>query len=299
MNTAWKHIRRTPYQALAAIFIMTLTFFVGTLIAVIAHASTSLLHYYETRPQIIAYLKNSANSEQVNSLKENLQNDSRIENVKYVSKEKALEIYKEATASNPKLSEFVSPKVFPASFEFSIKGLNFTKEIISQLQTQEIIEEVAFTANLGDAKNLNQVVERLNRISNYVKIGGGSVVGFLLISSLLVLLVIISMRISARREEIEILQLLGATPGFIQTPFVLEGMFYSLVGGALGWLLALLLTLYMSPSIVSFFQPVPFLPSSLPQLLKLFGVVLGGELVLCLLLGTTGSFIAIKRYLKI
>lgn len=299
MQTAWKHIRRTPYQALAAVSIMTITFFVATILVGLAYGLSSLLGYYETRPQVIAYLKNDATVDQVSLLQRKLESDSRVENVKYVSKEKALSIYKEATAGNPLLSAFVSPKVFPASLEFSLANLTFAQEVIEQIKKEAAVEEVAFTASLGGSKDLNQVVQRLNRISTYIRVGGGAMFLFLLVSSLLVLLVIISMRISARREEIEILQLLGATGAFIKIPFILEGMFYSIVGALAGWLLAFLLTLYLLPTFAAFFQNVPFLPTDVFALLGLFGAILAGQLSIAAILGASGSFVAIQRYLKI
>lgn len=299
MKTAWKHIRRSPYQALTAVSIMTLTFFVATMLVVLGYATTSLLKYFETRPQLIAYLKKDASSEETAALQTKLASDVRVEGVKIVSKEEALEIYREATANNPLLAEFVSPKVFPASVEFSVKDLSFVQQLVEEVGQDPTVEEIAFTASLGDSQNLSQVIERLVRFSNYIRVGGGAFVGFLIATSLLVLLVIISMRISARREEIEILQLIGATPGFIRTPFLIEGMLYGVVGAFTGWLLALLLTLYISPSLINFFKDIPFLPTDIMALLGLFGVVIAGEVVLAALLGTVGSLFAIKRYLKI
>jgi cell division transport system permease protein len=299
MKTAWKHIRRSPYQALTAIFSMTLTFFVATILVVLSFSFSSLIHYYETRPQIIAYLKNNAEEDKVSSLARMLKEDPKVKDVQYVSREKAMAIYKEATAGNPLLTEFVSPSVFPASLEFSVTDISYAKELIEKLKAQPIVDEVAFTATLGDTQNINDVVSRLTNIVDYLRLGGGIIVGFLLLSSLLVLLVIVGMRISSRRDEIEILQLLGATPGFIRTPFLLEAIFYCVVGAFLGWLIALILTLYLSPYLVSFFQNVPFLPSNLIGLLSLFGMILAIEILVAILLGTLGSFLAIKRYLKI
>ena len=299
INTSWKHIRRSPYQALTAVLIMTITFFVATILVVLAYASSSVLKYYETRPQVIAYLKKDVPTEDISAFQNKLEADTRIEDVRFVSKEQALQIYKDATANNPLLSEFVSPKVFPASIEFSVKDLNFAQPLIGELENEGVVEEVAFTASLGSNQNLSQVVERLTSISQYIRVGGGIILTFLLLSSLLVLLVITGMRIASRREEIEILQLIGATPTFIRGPFLLEGMFYGLMGATVGWLFAFLLTLYLSPSLVSFFQGIPFLPKDMLGILQLFGIILGGQIILASALGTLGSFIALKRYLKI
>lgn len=299
INTAAKHIRRAPYQALTAVLIMTLTFFVATLLIVLAYSTSTLLKHYETSPQVIAYLKSNATTEQITTLQRSLESDTRVKKVSFVTREQAMEIYKQATAGNPLLSQYISPNVFPASLEFSIKNLNFAQGLIDEVTKELAIDEVAFTASLGSSQNLPKVVERLTRISNYIRIGGAASLSFLLLSSLLVLLVIIGMRISSRRDEIEILQLIGATPGFIRWPFILEGLFYSTAGALLGWILGFLAVLYASPALSSFFADIPFLPTDVPALLALLGIILGGELLLAIFLGAIGSLVAMKRYLKI
>lgn len=299
LRTAFKHIRRSPYQAISASLIMTITFFVATVLAIIAFASHSLLNYFETRPQVIAFLNNEASAEQVSGLQSKLGTDVRVKDVRYVSKEQALEIYREATSDKPLLSELVSPKVFPASIEFSVSDLNFADELVKELQSNEIVKEVAFTASLGSAKDIGNVVANLRRITDYIRIGGLVILSFLLVSSLMILLVILGMRISIRRDEIQILQLIGATSSFIRAPFIFEGLIYSIIGTVVGWGLASILLLYLAPTLSAFFVNIPVLPSELLQLLTLFGAILGVELLLGILLGTAGSLIAIRRYLKV
>lgn len=299
IKTARKQIRRAPYQALAAVLIMTLTFFVATVLGILAYTSQATLKYFETRPQIIAFLKNEAQPEQVAALQKEIGADPRVKNVKYVSKEEALEIYRNATSDKPVLSELVSPKVFPASLEFSVTDLAHAESVVKEVEGKEIVNQVAYTASLGSSKNIGEVVNNLRSVTNYIRIGGLILLCFLLTSSLLILLVILGMRVSSRREEIEILQLIGATPGFIRAPFIFEGIFYALSGAAVGWLLATLLVLYLMPSVAGFFADIEVLPATTGGLATLFGALLGTELILGLLLGATGSFVALRRYLKI
>lgn len=299
IKTARKNIRRGPYQALAAVLIMTLTFFVATVLSILAFASHSTLKHFETRPQIIAYLKNEATPEQVSLMQRDLDSDPRIKDVKYVSREEALEFYRSATSDKPVLSELVSPKVFPASLEFSVTDLAHAENVVKEVEVKSIVNQVAYTASLGSSKNIGEVVSNLRNITNYIRIGGLILLLFLLTSSLLILLVILGMRISSRRDEIEILQLIGATPGFIRAPFVFEGIFYSIAGAFAGWISATIAILYLMPSIVDFFRDIPILPQTTNGIVMLFGAILGTELILGLLLGATGSFVALRRYLKI
>ena len=295
VKTALDYIKRSPFQALAALFVLTLTFFVGTMLAVLVYSSANLLKYFETRPQIIAFLKDEITPEQVSALQNRLTGDVRVKDVRYVSKEEALEIYKQATSDNPLLSELVSPTIFPASLEFSVMDLSFAQEVINEVKKEGIVDSVGFTASLGGEKTLEDVVGRLRTLTLYLRIGGGVFVGVLAGTSLLVILVITGMRITTRRGEIEILDLIGATPAFIRSPIILEALIYSAVGAFVGWLLAFLIWLYATPSLISYFGDIPILPKGTLNLFGLFAIILVGELLLGVGLALSGSYLAVSR----
>ncbi len=297
-KTAVDAIKRSPFQAISAIFVLTLTFFVATTVSILVYASNKSLSYFETRPQIISFLKNEANSEAVTALQNKLESDIRIKDVKYVPKEGALEIYKKATEDNPLLAELVSPSIFPASLEFSVTDLKLAEEVINDIKSEAVVEQVGFTANIGGEKSLGDVVSRLKTISYYLRIGGIVFVGALAITSFLVLLVIISMRMTSRKGEVEILSLIGATPKFIRSPIILEGVIYSLVGVVSGWTVSLIFWLYVSPSLLSYFGAIPVLPKEPLSFFLLFASILGVEIFIGLAIAITGSLIAVKRSLK-
>ena len=298
LKTALGYIRRSPFQALAATFVLTLTFFVATIVSVLGYSSSQLLTYFETRPQVIAFLKDSATTDEIAALQHQLEADSRVREVKYVSKEEALSIYKNATSDNPLLGQLVSPSIFPASLEFSVKDLSFAQAIIDQVKGESIVDSVGFTAALGGESSLNDVVTRLRTVTTYVRVGGGIFVGMLALTSFVVLLIIIGMRMAVRREEVEILDLIGATPGFIRSPIVIEALFYALFGALLGWLVAFIGVLYLSPSIVGYFGEIPILPRDTLELMGLFGIILGIELVSGFVLAMVGSLFAVSRVKK-
>lgn len=295
LKTASQNIRRSPFQAASAVFVLAITFFVVTFLAVLTYSSNQLIKYFETRPQVIAFLRQDAKSEEIAGLKVKLEADDRIDSVNYVSKEKALEIYKDATADNPLLSELVSPSILPASIEFSLVDLSFTQPLIDEVATEQIVEQVKSTASLGDEESLNDVLARLKNLTKYIRIGGSSFALILAGTSFLILVVIIGMRMTTRRGEIEILDLIGATPGFIRSPIVLEAVIYAVCGVFIGWLLALLLVLYSTPSLIGYFGEVPILPRDTMKLFWLFGSILGIELFVGLILAVSGSILAVSR----
>ena len=172
IKTAWDSIRRSPYQALAAILVLAITFFVSSILVVRVYFWNKLLNYFETRPQVIAFIKDEVEEEKILALKTKLEGDGRLKEIKYVTKEDALEIYKKATSDNPLLSELVSPDIFPASIEFSLNDLEYTQAVVSEIELEVIVDDVGFTANLGSGTELGAVVERLRAVTNYVRLEG-------------------------------------------------------------------------------------------------------------------------------
>lgn len=294
-KSALNSIKRSPFQALAAVFVLTITFFVGTVLATLIYSSSKLISYFETRPQVIAFLKSDATVQTISALEHKLAGDLRVKEVRYVSKEEALSIYKKVTSENPLLGELVSPSIFPASLEFSLVDLTHAGEVISEVKEEAIVDSVGFTASLGGEKTLQDVVEKLRSITYHVKIGGIVFVGLLIGTSFLVLVVTLGLRIATRKEEIEILDLIGAKPAFIRNPIIIESIFYSLIGVFLGWILVFIIVLYITPWIISYFGQIPILPKEPLGLFELFGFIFAIEAFIGVLLALIGSFMAFSR----
>ena len=299
IKTAWDYIRRSPFQALAASFVLTLTFFVTTLVSVLVYSTSQLITYFETRPQVIAFIKSDTTETKIADLQHTLAADTHIKNVKYVSKEEALSIYKKATSDNPLLGQLVSPSIFPASLEFSVTDLSFAQSLIDKVKVEAIVDSVGFTAALGGESSLNDVVARLKTVTTYIRIGGIVFVALLSVTSLVVLLIITSMRVVGRREEVDILNLIGATKGFIRSPIIIEAFIYTLFGVILGWAVAFIGILYLSPTVVAYFGEIPILPRDALGIFELFGIIFAIEIIVGSILALTGSLVAISRVKKV
>lgn len=284
-KVSWQHIRRSPYQALAAILVMSLTFTIAAVFILLATGSQAILNWFETRPQVTAFFKEGTKMEQVEDLKARLQASGKVSQIKYVSKEEALAIYREQNKEDPLLLEMVTANILPASLEVSATKLSDLSEVASILKSEPQVEEVIFQED---------VISSLSAWTSALrKIGAGLTIALALIS-LLVILVIIGMKVALRKEEIEILKLIGATPWYIRAPFVLEGIFYGLVGATISWIITYILLLYSTPLLVSFLSGIPILPvSPIFMLVLLSGLIFGGTMI-----GVLGSILATRRYLK-
>jgi len=284
-HTAFAHLRRSPYQALAAVMIMSLTFFVATIFALLTAGSLEILHYFETRPQVSAFLADDLKAGEIENLKSKVKALENVRQVKYISKEEALAIYREQNKNDPLLLEMVTANILPASLEISTTDLSSLKVVAEALKGQKGVEEVVFQ---------EEVVNTLSALLATLRKIGVVVLSFLGLVSLLIILVIIGMKIALRQEEIGILGLVGATRTYISMPFILEGVIYGVSGAFLGWLGGYSLLLYASPSLASFMVGIPVFP---PTFLFMLGV-LGMEVLVGIFLGALGSLAAVRRYLK-
>ena len=283
MGTTLKHMRRSPYQSIAAGILTTITFFVVSVFALVVMGAHGMLTYFESRPQVTAFFKDSATAADVAALKTSVSALGTVESMNYISKDQALQIYKDQNKDNPLLLEMVTADILPASLEVSAKNATDLEGIAAVMQKDTSVEEVVFQKD---------VVDTLTKWVNGVRIAGVVLSGLLLFASLVTIIVILGLKFTARRAEIKTLSLLGATSWYIRGPFVLDGIAYGLIGAGMGWGAAYIALLYATPPLATFLQGIPLLPVPL----WIMGALLGGELVLGMLLGGFASMIATRRY---
>lgn len=285
LSTALNHVRRSPYQAIAAIGISTLTFFIATIFSAVALGSSVILQYFETRPQVTAFFENNAPEQRINEVKSKLENSGLAAAIRYVSQDEALNIYREQNKDDPLLLEMVTASILPASLEIEAKDPASLADIATLLDSEAQVEEVLFQED---------IVEALTTWTRSIRAIGLFMVGTFALLALVVILVIISMKISMKKDEIEILNLIGATRGYIRAPFLLEGIIYGAVGAFMGWIMTFICLLYSTPFLVTFLAGLPVLPIPV----WFYASLLAGSLAAGLILGSLASLIAVKRFLK-
>lgn len=284
-RTTWNHVRRSPYQALAAIMIMTLTFLAISVFSMVTIGSSRVIEYFESKPQVTAFFKNDASDQEIKSLAGSMEQSEKVGGVKFVSKEEALKIYRQQNKSDPLLLDLVTADILPASLEVSANRIEDLSPIATSLKSSPIVSEVIFQKD---------VVQTLTSWTTAIRRIGVGVIIVLSVVSVFIMATIIGFKISQKREEIEIMRLLSATNWYIRWPFLLEGILYGVIGAFFGWLISSVGLLYATPYLQSFLGPIPLLPVPLVFLLGL----LGAELIVAIVLGSLSSFLAVLRYLK-
>lgn len=281
-----RNIRRSPYQAIAASMVMFLAFFVLLTFTLLTFGSQLILRYYESKPQAIAFFKDGTTDADIKAIQNALTEEGRVTATKYVSKDEALQIYRQRNKNDPTLLELVTANILPASLEVSTENPKDLKPIAEILKREPVVEEVIVPED---------VVESLTAATRIIRWTGGGVVLFLVVFASLVVLMVIGFKIRLRRDEIETMKLLGASRSFIRAPFILEGIFYGLVGAASAWVLVYATLWYFTPYLQGYLGEVSLLPVNPLLMLEL----LGSALVLAIIVGGLGSISAVRRYLRL
>ncbi len=285
-KTATKRIRRNPYNALAAILVMFLTFFVGGIFILVSLASNVIIQYYETRPQVTAFLKDDTTTAQIEDLKTNVNKIPSVSKVRYISKEEALNIYKERNKNEPALLEFVTADILPASIEVSGKNIQDFEKIANTLKEEPQVSKVVY---------YQDIINSLIKITSTVRIVGIAIVAFLLLTSITVTLIVIGLNISLHKEEIEIMKLVGATKSYVRIPFIIEGITYGFISAILAVAAIAISYPFIAPTIEKAFSPIPLFPTG-PFV---FIYLLLAEMFIGFLIGSLGAWVATRRYLEV
>ena len=272
---------------MAAVAIMSVTLFVACAFFVIAAGSQAVLHYFEGRPQLNAYFKSDVipTPQQVESIKSKLIATGLTEKIRYISKEDAFDIYKNLNKQDPLLLEAVTPGMLPASIETSAKNPADLKSIAETLRLEPGIDDVRFEED---------VVINLTRWTNSLRTIGVVFVGTHVFITFLVILLIVGLKVANRKDEISVMQLMGASMGYIAAPFVWEGITYGIIGAVIAWGTVYLIILYSMGFLLTLLAGIPILP---PPIVFMFQV-LGGTTLLGMIIGAIGGWLAVIRFLK-
>ena len=285
LKTTWKNIRRSPYQAFAAILIMALTFLVVSFFTFLLVGSSKVVNYFESKPTLTAFFRNEAKQEDINLLEDNIKKTGKVAAVKFVSKKEALKIYRQQNKNDPLLLDLVTEDILPASLEISAIKIEDLSVIHDALKSSSIVSEIIYQKDV-----VSTLVSWTNAIR---KIGIGLIIVLALVS-IFIMVTITGIKISQKKEDIEIMRLIGAGGWYVRWPFIFEGIFYGVVGAVLGFGIAASVIWYAVPFLSSFLKGIPIFPVSPIFLLE----VLGAQLIIAIVLGAFSSFLAVLRYLK-
>jgi len=289
--------RRNGWLTFVSIFAMTQALFIGGLFVVLGTFVNQTIETVNAKIDLALYLEPAATQEEIAGLQNELENEDSVISVEYISKDDALERYLSQNKNSERLRQIISAEdnPLPASFEVKMDDPAHIDALVSSLENgayRGIIAKTSFTDN-------EEVIKRLIAISRFVSRFSLILVVLFLLVSVLIIYNTIRVAIFARKSEIEIMKLVGATDWYVRTPFVIEGLIYGFFGALIAFGLLLTGYLILVPTTSSYLGLD--VTGRLHQLFnpsfafKLFF----GEIVIGLLVGMASSFLAAKKYLDI
>ena len=291
-----QHFKRSWGTVIGAVVTIFLSLFIIGLFLLGSAMLENMVGTVEDRVTIQAFLSDDADFDAVTALQRKIQGWDNIESVTYKSKDEALEEYKN-TMSNRNAADAVAAldgeNPIPASLVLKLTD----PQLVSDTANKLIRDSDFISVSDGDPASAVQygreTVEKLFSFTNYLRIGALVLVGLLTFVAFVFINNTIRLAITARRREISIMRLVGASNGFIRGPFLLEGTLEAIVGALLAIIALFFGVREMVERLSSSLQFLTFDIS--PQvMLYTFGILLGIGVVI----GLFGSAIAMRRYLK-
>lgn len=300
IKTGAQNLVRNLTLAIAAIAVMVITLTI-ILFSVIANQTFSnTIRQITDKIDISVYLKDevAANDQQRSQLIDELRGFQNVRDVKFISKDDALESYKEANKKNPELLSAISQtdNPLPASLQIKPVDPNKIEEIKTFLEKPEVrklqSEETSYS---GDRK---EAIDKISQATAFMQRAG--IVGIVIftIVSIMIIFNTIRMAIFNRRDELQIMRLLGASTWFIRGPFVVETVMYGIIAAMISVVICNALFVVSSAAFEASSLGVLDINFASTFFRENYWLILTVQLAIGILIGAASSAIATRRYLK-
>ena len=303
LREAGHHFRRNWTTVLGAIVTIFLSLFIIGLFVLGSVMISSVVGGVEDSVTIQAYLSDDASDSAVESLQSKIEGWDNVESVTYKSKDEALEDYR-TSMSNRNASDAVAAldgeNPLPASLVITLTDPQEVAATAERIMDDSSFLQIRDTADDPESSPADDVVygqgtvDRLFEVTNYIRLGAVALVIMLTFVAFVFINNTIRLAITARRREIAIMRLVGASNSFIRGPFVTEGVLESLIAALLA-IAALAGGLHVLMPMLR--QNLSFLAFDVPT--EVLYATFGGLLLIGILIGLFGSAIAMRRYLKV
>jgi cell division transport system permease protein len=287
LREALRGLRRSSAPALAALLTVLLTALVLGVFIPIVQATTGTANEVRSRVVVDVYVAESATQREISELKSAITATTNVKSVDFISKGEALQKAKE---KNPRAfregAELLGSNPLPASFRVTPEDPDKLGVIVGRL-------EAANLAAIDEVRNREEDTKEILSATGLVKALTAGLAILLVFASIALIANTIRLSVFARRREVEVMKLVGATNWFIRWPFVIEGVVVGFFGGVLA---VLLLTIAKE----TFIDPLSerFALLAAPETID-FPLLVTVLMLACVAVSALGSGITLRRFLKV
>lgn len=260
----------------------------GLIITLVLNIGSAAYLLQEQFDEIQVYLKDELRIEEIDQIGKEIKEIPGISEVTYVSKETALEKFKESWGEEGYLLDGLEKNPLPNSYVIQVESLETADQVVRDLGPVEGIDEI---------KYYKEIVDELLKVAKFIRTIGLIIILILILVAIFIISNTIKLTLNARRQEIEIMKDVGATNWFIRWPFLLEGMLLGLIGAGISIGVVYLGYQYAFDAITNHFY-VMFstymisVRDMMDKVILMFGVLGTG-------VGALGSIFSLRRHLRV
>ena len=306
IKEAFRHFFRNWTTSFGAVITIFLSLFIIGLFIVGSVLVNSFIGNVEDQVTIQAYISDEASDADVEDYQDKLEKMDNVKSVEFVSKEDALKEYSSSISSNADatLSALDGQNPLPRSFRIEMEDPSQVESMAETIKDDPGFRKIVDDANseIDDkdadvAENVRygqEEVSRLFQLTNYIRVAAVVLVALLTFVAFIYINNTIRLSITARRREIAIMRLVGASNGFIRGPFITEGVLQALIGALLS---IGVLELFRNLVIPKVSAGISWMSIGIPM--EIYYATYGSLVLLGVIIGLFGSAIAMRRYLKV
>ncbi len=287
---------RNGFVSLAAVLIMTITLFVAVGLVISNAALQSVLSQLTEKVDVTVYFTTNATDDQIQQLQTSIKALPEVSTVNFVSREQALASF-QARHANDQLTmqalEELGENPLGSSLEIRAKDPSQYETIAKFLESQQntsaggAIDKVNFFQNKAAIDKLTQIISTTRSIGLAVAVIFG-------LAALLISFNTIRLAIYTARDEIGVMNLVGASNWYIRGPFMIAGVLYGIISGIIVLLVLYPVTVYLGPGSEQFLGSFNVFNYFTANIAMLLGLVMGTGISL----GALSSYLAVRRYLR-
>ncbi|MEK7598573.1 MAG: permease-like cell division protein FtsX, partial [Patescibacteria group bacterium] len=289
-KAALKSFIRNSWLSIGTSGILMLSLYVIGILILITFASNSILRNIQQKASISIYFKPDVEENAISQIKKDLEEDTDIQSVEYISKEKALDDFKRNNAGEQVILDSlkeIGDNPLLSSLVIRAKDPNLYQKIYDSVNQTSFKDEMS-RINYGKNK---EIINKLNTLINSVKKIGLILEILLIVISVLIIYNAVRLSIYSRRFEIEVMRLVGASNAFIRLPYVFEGILYGTIASLISMLLLFLTVRSVSPYVSAVAPATNVTYFYLSSFWKLFALQFFGGIFI----GVGSSWISMRK----
>ncbi len=293
----WQGFIRNGWLSFIAVLTLSFSVMAISVLGVLNSVNKQVQKNLENKLDLAVFFKDAVPEEQVVDFIQQVSKRTDVKEVTYIDKDEARAKFLEENATDEALITAVNDleNPFPRFVRVQADAPS-TLAKLDEFANQESYKEIVESTSYQQTKD---VVANFVNTAKFTRLNSIVITAFFILYSVIVVFNMIRLAIFSRREEVEIMRIVGATNHLIRWPFVFEGLIFGVLGALISLMLLWVASKWESGQLVRYFSITNelSLPSGLYR--QYFGVLFWSNIMASVLLAATASYLAVRRYLRI